>query len=66
VLEVSTLSSPAAKPGAINVPGLALGLGDGVGLPDPVGDAAATGIRLAPVSNENVPDDSVMIVGDKL
>src|ERR1700752_1038114 len=57
-LEVITLSSPAANPGAIKgtaagLPlglGLGLGLGDGEGLPLglAVGDGDATGTRLAP------------------
>src|SRR6266508_4194650 len=45
-------SSPADNPGAMRGPGLpvGLGLGEGVGLPLELGGAAATGIRLAPVS----------------
>jgi hypothetical protein len=46
--------------------GLGLGDGDGDGLPVGVGDAGATGIKLAAVNNEIVPVDSVVIGGERL
>src|SRR2546423_2402511 len=66
-LELITASSPAANPGAIKgVPGEGLGLGDGVGLPLGTEIGGATGTKLAPVNNEIVSGDSVVIVGERL
>ena len=66
---LSTENSPGAKPGAVKGPpavGVGLGLGDGDGLPVGVGDAGATGIKLAPVNKEIVPADSVVLGGERL
>jgi hypothetical protein len=68
-VEVTTVSSPGAKAGA--VPGLGLGVGVGVGVGVGlavglgVGLALGTGIKLAPVKNETVAFDSLVTVGVK-
>ena len=76
ILDCNTPNSPGAIPGAMNGVGEAPGLGDGVGdgLGDGVGltlgvgvaDATVTGISVAPVRSETVPDGSLVSGGDRL
>jgi len=68
---LSSESSPGASPGAVKGPpavGVGLGLGEGLGLPLAlgVGEAGATGIKLAPVNKEIVPADSERFGGNRL